>query len=97
MSEAEGGGSTVEWSSQFAAKGAPEGGAARAIEGLYQAGFDTLRKMFGGLRCVLGGSTVTGAPAGPGPSYCITIRGPLAASLPRVAATFSQTRRAIAT
>jgi len=48
VSEAEGGGSTIEWSSEFAAKGAAESGAARAIEGLYQAGFDTLRKMFGG-------------------------------------------------
>jgi hypothetical protein len=46
--EAEGGGCTIEWSSEFEPKGAPESDAAKAIEGIYQAGFDNLRKMFGG-------------------------------------------------
>ena len=48
VTEAEGGGFTIEWSSEFEAEGAPENDAAKVIEGLYQAGFDNLRKMFGG-------------------------------------------------
>jgi len=40
--------STVEWSSTFAPAGVPETDAVRAIQGIYQAGFDNLRKMFGG-------------------------------------------------
>ncbi len=48
VSKAKGGGSTIEWSSEFEAEGAPEGEAAKAVEGIYQAGFDSLRKMFGG-------------------------------------------------
>ena len=48
VTEAEGGGSTIEWSSEFEAKGAPEGDVAKAVEGIYRAGFDNLRKMFGG-------------------------------------------------
>jgi hypothetical protein len=48
VSEAEGGGCSIEWSSDFEAQGAPENDAAKAIEGIYQAGFDNLRKMFGG-------------------------------------------------
>lgn len=39
---------TVEWSSEFEAAGMPENDAMKAIEGVYQAGFDNLRKMFGG-------------------------------------------------
>lgn len=42
------GGSTVEWSSEFDPDGAPESDAAEAIQGIYQAGIDNLRKMFGG-------------------------------------------------
>jgi hypothetical protein len=48
VSEAEGGGCSIEWSSEFEAEGAPETDATKAIEGIYQAGFDNLRKMFGG-------------------------------------------------
>ncbi len=48
VSEAEGGGCSIEWSSDFEAQDAPENDAAKAIEGIYQAGFDNLRKMFGG-------------------------------------------------
>jgi hypothetical protein len=45
----EGGGKcTVEWGSDFEPAGAPEGDAVEAIRGVYQAGFDNLRKMFGG-------------------------------------------------
>lgn len=47
--ESEGGkGATVEWSSEFEAKGAPEGDAVAAISGIYEAGFENLKKMFGG-------------------------------------------------
>ncbi|HEY5720412.1 MAG TPA: SRPBCC family protein [Gammaproteobacteria bacterium] len=42
------GGCTVEWSSDFAASGAPEADATRAIREIYKAGFDNLRKLFGG-------------------------------------------------
>ncbi len=45
---AAGGGSTVEWSSEFDTDGTPESDAAEAIQGIYQAGIDNLRKMFGG-------------------------------------------------
>jgi hypothetical protein len=44
----ESGGCTIEWSSQFEPSGAPENEAVKAVEGIYQAGFDNLRKMFGG-------------------------------------------------
>jgi hypothetical protein len=45
----EGGGKcTVEWGSDFEPAGAPEGDAVEAIRGVYQAGFDNLKKMFGG-------------------------------------------------
>ena len=40
--------STVEWSSQFEPKNVAEPDAIKAIQGVYQAGFDNLRKMFGG-------------------------------------------------
>jgi hypothetical protein len=40
--------STVEWSSDFQPKGVPEGDAVKVIQGIYQAGFDNLKKMFGG-------------------------------------------------
>jgi hypothetical protein len=39
--------STVEWSSEFQPKNASEPDAIKAIQGVYQAGFDNLRKMFG--------------------------------------------------
>jgi ribosome-associated toxin RatA of RatAB toxin-antitoxin module len=48
VNEDEGGGCTVEWSSEFNPVGAPENDAMKAVEGIYQAGFDNLRKMFGG-------------------------------------------------
>ena len=48
VTESAGGGCTIEWSSEFDPKGAPEPDAVKAIEGIYQAGFDNLRKMFGG-------------------------------------------------
>lgn len=40
--------SEVEWSSEFEADGAPENDAIKVVEGIYQAGFDNLKKMFGG-------------------------------------------------
>lgn len=44
----DGTGCTVEWSSEFEPKGAPEGDAVAAISGIYEAGFENLKKMFGG-------------------------------------------------
>jgi hypothetical protein len=41
-------GCTVEWESDFQPAGAPEGDAVEIIQGVYQAGFDNLKKMFGG-------------------------------------------------
>jgi hypothetical protein len=41
-------GCTVEWSSEFEASGAPESDAVAAIRGVYEAGFENLKKMFGG-------------------------------------------------
>ena len=48
VKESESGGSIIEWSSEFEAEGAPENEATKTIEGIYQAGFDNLSKMFGG-------------------------------------------------
>ncbi|RMD62173.1 MAG: SRPBCC family protein [Alphaproteobacteria bacterium] len=45
--EAPEGGCTVEWSSTFTPAGAPENDAVAAIRGVYEAGFENLRKMFG--------------------------------------------------
>ncbi len=42
------GNSTVEWSSEFEAEDATENEAMDTIAGIYQAGFDNLKKMFGG-------------------------------------------------
>jgi len=42
------GNATVEWSSEFEAEGAAENEAMDVIAGIYQAGFDNLKKMFGG-------------------------------------------------
>jgi hypothetical protein len=39
---------TIEWSSNFNPQGAPENDAVKAIQGIYQAGFDNLQKIFGG-------------------------------------------------
>ena len=44
----DGDGARVEWSSNFDPSGAPESEAVQAITGIYQAGFDNLKKMFGG-------------------------------------------------
>lgn len=38
---------TVEWSSEFEAKGAAENEAMDVIAGIYQVGFDNLKKIFG--------------------------------------------------
>jgi uncharacterized protein YndB with AHSA1/START domain len=38
---------TVEWSSEFHASGAAESEAVRVIRGVYEAGFDNLRRLFG--------------------------------------------------
>ena len=45
---ADGSGCTLEWESDFEAAGAPEGDAVQVVQGIYQAGFDNLKKMFGG-------------------------------------------------
>jgi Polyketide cyclase / dehydrase and lipid transport len=44
----DGTGCTVEWASEFEPSGAPAGDAEKVIRGIYEAGFDSLRKMFGG-------------------------------------------------
>ena len=44
----DGNGCNVEWSSEFKPSGASESEAVKAILGVYQAGFDNLKKMFGG-------------------------------------------------
>ena len=43
----DGDGTIVEWSSSFQAQGAPENEAVRAIEEIYEAGFDNLKRIFG--------------------------------------------------
>jgi Polyketide cyclase / dehydrase and lipid transport len=42
-----GSGCTIEWSSEFTPSGAPENEAVAAIRGVYEAGFENLKKMFG--------------------------------------------------
>jgi len=44
----DGDGAKVQWSSNFEPSGASEQDAVNAIAGVYQAGFDNLKKMFGG-------------------------------------------------
>jgi hypothetical protein len=44
----EGDNSTIEWSSEYDAAGASNEDAMKVVEGIYQAGFDNLKKMFGG-------------------------------------------------
>jgi len=39
---------TVQWSSDFEADGVPENDAVNVITGIYEAGFESLKKMFGG-------------------------------------------------
>ena len=46
--EGEDGKATVEWSSEFEPAGAPESDVVKIVEGIYSAGFDNLKKMFGG-------------------------------------------------
>ena len=41
------GNSIVDWSSEFEPAGAAEKDAVKAVQGIYQAGFDSLKKMFG--------------------------------------------------
>ncbi len=43
----DGDGCEVEWSSSFEPAGASETDAMKAIQGIYEAGFDNLKKMFG--------------------------------------------------
>ena len=42
-----GSGCSIEWSSEFTPSGAPEGEAVAAIRGVYEAGFENLKRMFG--------------------------------------------------
>ena len=44
----DGDGCKVVWESEFQPAGAPEGDAVDVIRGIYQAGFDNLKKMYGG-------------------------------------------------
>lgn len=44
----DGKGCTVEWSSKFDPSGTPEADAVNAIEGIYKAGLENLKRMFGG-------------------------------------------------
>ena len=46
--EAESGGCMVEWSSEFDASGATENTAIEQISQVYEAGFENLKRMFGG-------------------------------------------------
>lgn len=39
---------TVAWTSEFEASGTPESDAVKLIRGLYEVGFDNLRRLFGG-------------------------------------------------
>lgn len=48
VTENDDGKASVEWSSEFDADGAPEQDAIDVIQGVYQAGFDNLKKMYGG-------------------------------------------------
>ena len=46
--EGEDGKATVQWSCDFEADNAPESDMTKLVEGIYSAGFDNLKKMFGG-------------------------------------------------
>ncbi|MDP6351985.1 MAG: SRPBCC family protein [Alphaproteobacteria bacterium] len=43
-----GDGAEMDWNAEFEPAGAPEADVRQLVEGLYQAGFDNLKKMFGG-------------------------------------------------
>ncbi len=45
--DGEGGATVVEWSSEFEPAGAAESDAVKTIQGVYQAGFDNLKRIFG--------------------------------------------------
>jgi hypothetical protein len=45
---ADGKGCTIDWWSEFVPAGAPEADAVKVVQGIYQAGFDSLQKMFPG-------------------------------------------------
>ncbi len=44
----DGDGCSIEWGSEFTPAGASESDAVKVVQGIYQAGFDNLKKMFGG-------------------------------------------------
>ncbi len=46
--EGEGGNAKVEWSSEFDSAGVPDTDVTKIVEGIYSAGLDNLKKMFGG-------------------------------------------------
>ena len=48
LSESDDGTCKMQWESEFMPSGVPENDAVKTIQGIYQAGFDNLRKMFGG-------------------------------------------------
>ena len=48
VTEGEDGKARVEWSSEFDTVDAPESDITKMVEGMYSAGFDNLKKMFGG-------------------------------------------------
>lgn len=48
VTEGENGKSELEWSSEFDPKGVSENEAVKAVQDIYTAGFESLRKMFGG-------------------------------------------------
>lgn len=48
ITEEDDGSCSVEWSSDFEASGASEPDAVKTMQGIYEAGFENLRKMFGG-------------------------------------------------
>jgi hypothetical protein len=48
LTEDKNGTCSISWSSDFEAVGAPERQAVQVIQGIYQQGFDNLKKMFGG-------------------------------------------------
>ena len=47
-------GCTVEWSSEFTPSDAPESEAAAVVRGIYETGFENLKKMFGAQKKMFG-------------------------------------------
>ncbi len=45
--QGDGSATVVEWSSEFSPSGASESDAAKVVQGIYDAGFENLKKMFG--------------------------------------------------